>query len=94
VCILFLFRRQHSFRQSAAVVLGQPILPLQKVRDRLRLNPHLKAPLPAVAAQPPMTKLQIEVRNLSDKPIERASVVVRFVSGHSTMKLGKKIITT
>ena len=48
----------------------------------------------AVAAQPPMTKLQIEVRNLSDKPIERASVVVRFVSGHSTMKLGKKIITT
>jgi hypothetical protein len=46
-----------------------------------------------VSADPPMTKLRIEVKSLSGVPIERASVVVRFVSGHSVAKLGKKILT-
>jgi hypothetical protein len=45
-------------------------------------------------ADPPMTKLRIEVRNLYDKPVERASVVVRFVQGRSKMKFGKKIRTS
>ena len=39
------------------------------------------------------TRLRIEVKNLQDKPIERASVVVRFVEGRSIAKLGKKQIT-
>ncbi len=47
----------------------------------------------ALVADPPMTKLRIEVKTLSDKPVERASVVVRFVEGRSVTKLGKKIIT-
>lgn len=40
-----------------------------------------------------MSKLRIEVKSLSDKPVERASVVVRFVEGRSVAKFGKKIIT-
>ncbi len=46
-----------------------------------------------VLADPPMTKLRIEVKNYSGKPVERASVVVRFVEGRSVAKLGKKVIT-
>jgi hypothetical protein len=40
------------------------------------------------------TKLRIEVRSLSDKPVDRASVLVRFVEGRSVVKLGKKIRTS
>jgi hypothetical protein len=47
----------------------------------------------AVAASAQTTKLRIEVTNLQDKPIDRASVVVRFVEGRSVVKLGKKIRT-
>jgi len=50
----------------------------------------LALPLPADA---PMTRLRIEVRNHRGKPVERASVVVRFVEGRSPAKLGKKVIT-
>lgn len=50
----------------------------------------LAAPL---LADPPMTRLRIEVKNLYGKPVERASVVVRFVEGRSVAKFGKKIIT-
>ena len=46
-----------------------------------------------VLAGPPMTNLRIEVRSMSGKPIDRASVVVRFVEGRSIVKLGKKIRT-
>ncbi len=46
-----------------------------------------------LSADPPMTRLRIEVRNYNGKPVERASVVVRFVEGRSPAKLGKKIIT-
>lgn len=44
-------------------------------------------------ADPPMTKLRIEVKTLKDKPIEQASVIVRFVEGRSVAKFGKKIQT-
>ena len=40
------------------------------------------------------TKLRIEVRNLEDKPVDRANVIVRF-EGRSITKLGgKKLKTT
>jgi hypothetical protein len=39
-----------------------------------------------------MTKLRVEVRNHRDKPVERASVVVKFVEGRAITKLGKKVI--
>jgi len=42
-------------------------------------------------AAPPMTTLRVEVKTHSDKPIERASVIVTFVEGRNYMKLGKKV---
>ncbi|HOK45223.1 MAG TPA: carboxypeptidase-like regulatory domain-containing protein [Bryobacteraceae bacterium] len=48
--------------------------------------------LPAVA-DTPMTRLRVEVKNHNGKPIERASVVVRFVQGRSIAKFGKNVIT-
>ena len=48
-----------------------------------------------VLADPPMTKIRVEVRKATnDKPVDRASVVIRFVEGRSVVKLGKKIMTT
>ena len=52
----------------------------------------LLAAAPALA-DPPMTRLRIEVKSIYGKPVERASVVVRFVEGRSVAKLGRKIIT-
>lgn len=40
------------------------------------------------------TKLRIEVKNEAGKPVERASVLVKFVEGRSIVKLGKKIRTS
>ncbi|MFN3324053.1 MAG: carboxypeptidase-like regulatory domain-containing protein [Bryobacteraceae bacterium] len=49
--------------------------------------------IPVARAQTPMTKIQVEVRDRNDKPVDRASVIVRFVEGRSVVKLGKKTIT-
>jgi Carboxypeptidase regulatory-like domain len=40
-----------------------------------------------------MTKLTIEVKTKSGKPIDHASVIVKFVQGRSVAKFGKKIRT-
>jgi hypothetical protein len=45
--------------------------------------------LPAFSAD--MTTLTISVKSPSGKPVEGASVIVKFVKGHSVTKLGKKI---
>jgi len=51
--------------------------------------------LGGIAAQAAsMTKLTIQVKTQSGRPVDRASVVVRFVEGHSIVKLGKAIRTT
>jgi len=42
-------------------------------------------------AGPPMTKLTISVTDTDGKPVDRAGVIVKFVKGHSVMKLGKSI---
>jgi len=47
-----------------------------------------------VAWSAPMTKLNIVVKSQGGHPVDRASVVVRFVQGHSVVKLGKAIRTT
>ena len=41
-----------------------------------------------------MTKLNVHVVNDSDKPVDRASVIVKFVNGRDYIKLGKKIRDT
>lgn len=48
----------------------------------------------AAFAAAPMTKLNITVKTQSGRPVDRAAVVVRFVEGHSVVKLGKAIRTT
>ena len=45
-------------------------------------------------ADPQMTKITIEVKNDSGKPVDRAGVIVRFVQGRDYLKLGKKIRTS
>lgn len=54
----------------------------------------LTALAPNACADPPMTSLRVEVKTLSDRPVDRASVVVKFVEGRSKAKFGKKIVTT
>jgi Carboxypeptidase regulatory-like domain len=57
--------------------------------ERLFLTGILSVPL--LAAD--LTKVQVKVTNLDGKPVDRASVIVKFVSGHSVVKLGKGIMT-
>ena len=45
-------------------------------------------------AATPMTKINIVLKDQAGKPVDHASVVVRFVQGHSVVKLGKAIRTT
>ncbi len=47
-----------------------------------------------LGADPAMTQLRIQVTSPSGKPVDRASVVVKFVKGRAKMKLGKRIRTT
>ncbi len=39
-------------------------------------------------------RIQVVVKNLDGKPVDRASVIIRFVQGRSVVKLGKKNITS
>jgi len=65
-----------------------------KFLRRLVVFVVLIAALAASALAAPMTKINIVVKNQSGKPVDRASVVVRFIQGHSVIKLGKAIKTT
>ncbi len=40
-----------------------------------------------------LTRVQIKVTNLNGKPVDRASVVIKFVKGRSAIKMGKKQLT-
>jgi hypothetical protein len=48
--------------------------------------------LSALRADDLTTRLRIEVKTKAGNPIDRASIVVRFVEGRSKVKLGKKIV--
>jgi hypothetical protein len=39
-------------------------------------------------------RIQVLVKNLDGKPVDRASVIIRFVQGRSMTKLGKKVTTS
>ncbi len=60
--------------------------------SRRVLLPFLLSCLVALAG-PPMTKIRIQVQTLGGQPVDRASVIVQFVEGHSIVKFGKKIVT-
>jgi hypothetical protein len=67
------------------------------MRIRLLLSLALLVPaLPAIAAddEDEMTRLVVEVKSeKTGKPIDRASVIVRFEEGRSIKKFGKKVKT-
>jgi hypothetical protein len=48
----------------------------------------------SVLAAAEMTTLTVEVKTPSGNPVDRASVIVKFVHGRAKMKLGKKILKT
>ena len=54
----------------------------------------LAAAMAATALAAPMTRINVVVTNQAGKPVDRASVIVRFVQGHSVVKLGKAVRTT
>ena len=64
------------------------------MRNRLLLIAALLMGAYALRADDDMTKLTLEVKTLGGNPIERASVIVRFVEGRSIAKFGKKIRTS
>jgi hypothetical protein len=45
------------------------------------------------AIGPPMTKVTVQVKTQSGRPVNQADVIVRFVKGHSVLKLGKAVRT-
>ena len=54
----------------------------------------LAAALAVSALAAPMTKITIVIKNQSGKPVDRASVIVNFIQGHSIVKLGKAVHTS
>jgi len=64
------------------------------MRNRLLLLLALVGCAAGLWADAPMTKLTIQVTSETGRPVDRASVVVKFVEGRSYIKLGKKIRTT
>ena len=64
------------------------------MRNRLLSFAALVAFAVGLLADTPLTTLTVEVKSLSDHPVDRASVIVRFVKGRAKMKFGKKIRTT
>jgi hypothetical protein len=69
-------------------------MPNRGVSRRLLLVAALFACALAVEAQTPMTRLTVRVTNDSDRPVDRASVIVRFIQGRNYLKLGKQIRTS
>src|SRR2546423_14434018 len=64
------------------------------MRNALLLAIALVAGALFTPASAQTTKLRIEVKTAEDKPVDRASVLVKFVEGRSIVKLGKKIRTS
>jgi Carboxypeptidase regulatory-like domain len=68
---------------------------IQPIGALLRLSPaFLFCVLTAWAATlTPMTQLTVQVTTQAGRPLDRASVVVKFVQGRSVAKFGKKVRT-
>jgi hypothetical protein len=49
--------------------------------------------LPLLAAAPPMTTITVHVTSQKGKPVDHASVIVKFIAGRDKLKLFKKTVT-
>lgn len=61
---------------------------------RVLLTAIVAGSVSSLLAEKDLTALQVEVKDLQGKPVDRASVIVRFVQGRSKAKFGKKIRTS
>jgi len=77
--------------RAALHVAVKDFRPLDQTVD---LNQPAQTITATMAGEVSMTRLNVLVTTLGGKPLENADVVVRFVSGRSVIKLGKKIRTT
>jgi hypothetical protein len=82
-----------SFLETVAQSPGLPYTGIMRRRSITAFLASLLALSLPLAAEKEMTALQIEVKNADGKPIDRASVLVRFVEGRSKVKFGKKVVT-
>lgn len=64
------------------------------VTRRVLLTAIVAGSVSSLLAEKDLTALQVEVKDLQGKPVDRASVIVRFVQGRSKAKFGKKIRTS
>jgi hypothetical protein len=58
--------------------------------NRMRSILLLLAACVTLSAEPPMSKLSVHVLTPSGKPLDRASVIVKFLSGREKLKLYMK----
>src|SRR5260370_1860052 len=85
----------HSTTTASKGVYNRCMLDRDRSLRTLVVSTVLLAGLTAVAmAAAPMTKISIVLKDQAGKPVDHASVVVRFVQGHSVVKLGKAVRTT
>src|SRR5260370_6560074 len=85
----------HSTTTATKDVYNRCMLDRDRFLRTLLVSTVLLAGLAAVAmAAAPMTKINIVLKDQAGKPVDHASVVVRFVQGHSVVKLGKAVRTT
>lgn len=64
------------------------------MRSRLALLAALFLMALPLLADPPETILRIEVKTYTGRPVDRASVIVRFQQGRNYVKLGKRTRTS
>ena len=64
------------------------------MRSRFALLTAVLAGVFAAGAKSPTTMITVQVNTAEGRPIEHADVVVKFVSGHSLILLGKAIRTS
>jgi uncharacterized GH25 family protein len=62
------------------------------MRNAVRVLPLLFV-LAATLAAAPMTRIKVVVTTQSGKPVDRASVIVKFLESPNVMKLGKRTTT-
>lgn len=62
------------------------------MRNRLLIIAALVALTAGLCAAAETTTLIVQVKTSGDRPVDNASVIVKFVKGRAKMKLGKKIL--
>src|ERR1035437_10775595 len=85
----------HSTTMAPAGVYNRSMRNRDRSLRTWMVSAVLLASLAAIAlAAAPMPKINIVLKDQAGKPVDHASVVVRFVQGHSVVKLAKTNLDT